>query len=322
MPSFNDMVVKACALALREFPRANGSYRDGKVEEYSRVNVGVAVAAQDALVVPTVFDADAKGLREIAAESASARRPGSRGNDHAAGAVRRNLHRFKPGDVRSDQFLGRDQPAAGGDPRRRRDRRGARRPRRGDRPRAADVGRRSRAITGSSTGPTGRSSWPRSATYLRNRCSWHCEHNGGPARQPASTATSSLGRSMSRWRSCRRSTSTPSTSTLPPRRPGRRCSRPSSRAFNGRFAKRYANPRRRQRRLCRRRPPSSRRDAAGLLRHPRDRPGHAGPGRRAPVREVRGRLPDRPAAGPALARASSRPERSSSAAGAGCTRRG
>jgi pyruvate dehydrogenase E2 component (dihydrolipoamide acetyltransferase) len=68
VPSFNDMVVKACALALREFPRANGSYRDGKVEEYSRVNVGIAVAAQDALVVPTIFDADAKGLRRIAAD--------------------------------------------------------------------------------------------------------------------------------------------------------------------------------------------------------------------------------------------------------------
>ena len=51
VPTFNDMVVKACALALREFPRANGAYRDGKLELYSRVNVGVAVAAQDALVV-------------------------------------------------------------------------------------------------------------------------------------------------------------------------------------------------------------------------------------------------------------------------------
>jgi pyruvate dehydrogenase E2 component (dihydrolipoyllysine-residue acetyltransferase) len=69
VPSFNDMIIKACALALREFPRANGAYRDGGVEEYSRVNVGVAVAAQDALVVPTVFDADTKGLRAIAAES-------------------------------------------------------------------------------------------------------------------------------------------------------------------------------------------------------------------------------------------------------------
>jgi pyruvate dehydrogenase E2 component (dihydrolipoamide acetyltransferase) len=69
VPTFNDMVVKACALALREFPRANGAYRDGKIEHYSRVNVGVAVAAQDALVVPTVFDADLKGLRQISADT-------------------------------------------------------------------------------------------------------------------------------------------------------------------------------------------------------------------------------------------------------------
>jgi pyruvate dehydrogenase E2 component (dihydrolipoamide acetyltransferase) len=68
-PSFNDMVVKACALALREFPRANGAYRDGRFELYSRVNVGVAVAAKDALVVPTVFDADEKGLAQIATEA-------------------------------------------------------------------------------------------------------------------------------------------------------------------------------------------------------------------------------------------------------------
>jgi pyruvate dehydrogenase E2 component (dihydrolipoamide acetyltransferase) len=64
-PSFNDMVVKACANALREHPRVNAAYRDGKFELYSRVNVGVAVAANDALVVPTVFDADTKSLGEI-----------------------------------------------------------------------------------------------------------------------------------------------------------------------------------------------------------------------------------------------------------------
>ncbi len=69
VPSFNDMVVKACALALREHPRANGAYRDGRFELYSRVNVGVAVAARDALVVPTIFDADKKVLRQIASEA-------------------------------------------------------------------------------------------------------------------------------------------------------------------------------------------------------------------------------------------------------------
>jgi pyruvate dehydrogenase E2 component (dihydrolipoamide acetyltransferase) len=69
VPSFNDMVVKACANVLREFPRVNGAYRDGKFELYERVNVGIAVAAQDALVVPTLFDADKKSLGQIARDA-------------------------------------------------------------------------------------------------------------------------------------------------------------------------------------------------------------------------------------------------------------
>jgi pyruvate dehydrogenase E2 component (dihydrolipoamide acetyltransferase) len=69
VPSFNDMVVKACASALREFPKANGAYRDGRFEMYTRVNVGVAVAAEESLVVPTIFDADKKGLRQIAEDA-------------------------------------------------------------------------------------------------------------------------------------------------------------------------------------------------------------------------------------------------------------
>jgi pyruvate dehydrogenase E2 component (dihydrolipoamide acetyltransferase) len=68
-PTFNDMVVKACALALREHPAANGSYRDGRLQVHGRVNVGVAVAAENSLVVPTVFDADEKSLGEIGREA-------------------------------------------------------------------------------------------------------------------------------------------------------------------------------------------------------------------------------------------------------------
>ena len=68
-PSFNDMVVKAASIALREHRRVNGAYRDGKFELYSRVNVGIAVAGQDALVVPTIFDADTKSLGQIAKDA-------------------------------------------------------------------------------------------------------------------------------------------------------------------------------------------------------------------------------------------------------------
>jgi pyruvate dehydrogenase E2 component (dihydrolipoamide acetyltransferase) len=68
-PSFNDFVVKASALALKEFPRANGAYRDGKFELYSRINVGIAVAGQDALIVPTIFDADSKSIGQISRDA-------------------------------------------------------------------------------------------------------------------------------------------------------------------------------------------------------------------------------------------------------------
>ncbi|HST32915.1 MAG TPA: dihydrolipoamide acetyltransferase family protein [Solirubrobacteraceae bacterium] len=71
VPSLNDLVVKACALALRGHERANGSYLDGGFELHERVNVGVAVAAEGALVVPVVKDADKKALGQIARETRS-----------------------------------------------------------------------------------------------------------------------------------------------------------------------------------------------------------------------------------------------------------
>jgi pyruvate dehydrogenase E2 component (dihydrolipoyllysine-residue acetyltransferase) len=69
VPSLNDFVVLAAARTLREFPRFNASYVEGKVECYSRVNVGVAVATDDALLVPVVFDADRRTLAETSRET-------------------------------------------------------------------------------------------------------------------------------------------------------------------------------------------------------------------------------------------------------------
>jgi pyruvate dehydrogenase E2 component (dihydrolipoamide acetyltransferase) len=62
------LLVRACALALREVPLANGSYRDGRFELHSRVNVGVLIEMEGELVVPTLFDADRKSPAELAAE--------------------------------------------------------------------------------------------------------------------------------------------------------------------------------------------------------------------------------------------------------------
>lgn len=66
VPSLNDLVVMACGRALREQPGVNASYRDGRIELFGRVNVGVAIAAPGTLVVATVFDADRRSLGAIA----------------------------------------------------------------------------------------------------------------------------------------------------------------------------------------------------------------------------------------------------------------
>lgn len=69
VPSVNDFIVKAAAGALLDHPRVNGAFVDDGFEEYARVNVGVAVSAEAALVVPTIYDADRKDLHQIAAET-------------------------------------------------------------------------------------------------------------------------------------------------------------------------------------------------------------------------------------------------------------
>ncbi|HEV7941455.1 MAG TPA: dihydrolipoamide acetyltransferase family protein [Solirubrobacteraceae bacterium] len=68
-PSLNDLVVKACALALRSHPLVNASYREDGFELHEHVNVGIAVAAEQALIVPVIVDADSRSLGSIAAEA-------------------------------------------------------------------------------------------------------------------------------------------------------------------------------------------------------------------------------------------------------------
>jgi pyruvate dehydrogenase E2 component (dihydrolipoamide acetyltransferase) len=69
LPSYNDMIVKACALALREHPRVNGRFTEDAFELVEDVNVGIAVAGDDALVVATIREADRSSLVEIAADT-------------------------------------------------------------------------------------------------------------------------------------------------------------------------------------------------------------------------------------------------------------
>jgi pyruvate dehydrogenase E2 component (dihydrolipoamide acetyltransferase) len=67
--SFNDMVVKACALALRHHPAVNASWLGDKVRRYQHIHIGVAVAIEDGLIVPVIRFADQKTFPQIAAET-------------------------------------------------------------------------------------------------------------------------------------------------------------------------------------------------------------------------------------------------------------
>jgi pyruvate dehydrogenase E2 component (dihydrolipoamide acetyltransferase) len=66
--SFNDMVLKATALALKQHPKVNSSWLGDKIRYNHHINIGVAVAVEDGLLVPVVRFADTKSLSQIGAE--------------------------------------------------------------------------------------------------------------------------------------------------------------------------------------------------------------------------------------------------------------
>jgi len=68
--AFNDFVIKACGKALRLFSAVNSRWTSGVVERRTEVNVGLAVALDEGLIVPVVREADKKSLRQVAAETA------------------------------------------------------------------------------------------------------------------------------------------------------------------------------------------------------------------------------------------------------------
>jgi len=66
--SFNDIVLKACAVALRQHPAVNSSWLGDKIRRNHHIHIGVAVAVEEGLLVPVVRFADSKSLSQIAAE--------------------------------------------------------------------------------------------------------------------------------------------------------------------------------------------------------------------------------------------------------------
>ena len=66
--SVNDILIKACALALRRVPEVNASFQGDVIHQHQRVDISVAVAVPDGLMTPVVRDADLKGILDIAHE--------------------------------------------------------------------------------------------------------------------------------------------------------------------------------------------------------------------------------------------------------------
>ena len=67
--SFNDMVIKAAAMALRKHPAVNSSWMGDFIRQHHHVHIGVAVAIEEGLIIPVLRFADQKGLGQIAADT-------------------------------------------------------------------------------------------------------------------------------------------------------------------------------------------------------------------------------------------------------------
>jgi pyruvate dehydrogenase E2 component (dihydrolipoamide acetyltransferase) len=67
--SFNDIVIRAVAMALAEHPEVNAHWLGDRIRQFNRIHVGMAVAVEDGLITPVIFDADRKRMWDISAEA-------------------------------------------------------------------------------------------------------------------------------------------------------------------------------------------------------------------------------------------------------------
>jgi pyruvate dehydrogenase E2 component (dihydrolipoamide acetyltransferase) len=89
--SFNDMVIKACAMALRKHPKVNSQWADDSITIHHHINIGVAVAVEDGLVVPVLKFADQMSLSQI-------------GNNVKDVAVRAKSKKLQPAEMEGSTF--------------------------------------------------------------------------------------------------------------------------------------------------------------------------------------------------------------------------
>lgn len=82
--SFTDILIKACALAIRSVPQVNASFAEDKLILHKEINIGMAVALEEGLIVPVIHKADVKSLREIASTTKELAKRAKENNLHSS----------------------------------------------------------------------------------------------------------------------------------------------------------------------------------------------------------------------------------------------
>ena len=98
--SVNDMVIKACAKALRDHPECNASWTEDEMIQYGAVDISVAVATDRGLITPIVRNADMKGAGADLDRDEGPRRPRQGRQAEARRVPGRRLHHLQPRHVR------------------------------------------------------------------------------------------------------------------------------------------------------------------------------------------------------------------------------
>ena len=124
--TYTAFIAKVIVDALRQFPMVNASIDGDNIVYKKDINLGIAVALENGLIVPVIRNADEKNLLGLsrAINDLAARARSKKLNPDEV--QRRHVHHHQPRDLRRALRSAADQPAAGGDPRRRRDREAAR----------------------------------------------------------------------------------------------------------------------------------------------------------------------------------------------------
>ncbi len=100
IPSINDFILLACARALKDFPSVNSTFTEQGIKVHADINIGMAVALEEGLVVPVIRNADRLTLTQLAQKSRELADKAQTKKLFPAGLRRRNIYGVEPRHAR------------------------------------------------------------------------------------------------------------------------------------------------------------------------------------------------------------------------------